>query len=295
MSKTVLATITTYNPEIGLLEKNIDAVKGQVDKLIVYENASANRDEVLRLCEEKNAEVVCNDKNYGVAGPLHDGIDYAVENGYDYILTLDQDSVASAGMVDKLIELIKSDENLAIVAANPVPATVAESESVPVENVSVDSVYTSGMLADVGKIKSIGNYMPEMFIDWVDDEICYRAKECGYGILQSGIPLIHRLGDLQKARFLWKKIYVQNYSEFRYYHIFRNGYYCIERYGKRKDLVKRCKRRLTKAKLKVILYEKNKASKLKAMKQGKRDAEKFFADMRRKYEFAKGEADRQKR
>lgn len=293
MSEKILATITTYDPEIGLLEKNIDAIIGQVDKLLVYENASKNRDEVLRLCEEKGAEVICNDKNYGVAGPLHDGVEYACENGYAYILTLDQDSVASEGMVEKLAELMRGDDNLAIVAANPIPASDVPTGGAECESRHVDSVYTSGMLADVAKIKEIGNYIPEMFIDWVDDEICYRAKEYGYGVLQSGVPIIHRLGDLQKARFLWKKIYVQNYSEFRYYHIFRNGYYCIKRYGKRKDLVKRCKRRLAKAKLKVVLYEKNKSSKLKAMKEGKRDCEKFFAEMRLKYEFANGGADGQ--
>lgn len=285
MQNKVLATITAYNPSIDLLKNNIDAVAGQVDKLLVYDNLSGNRDEVVALCADKDVELVLNDKNYGVAGPLHDGIEYALANGYDYILTLDQDSVSSDGMVNRLLDLIKSDDKLITVAAQPTMSingvVVTESH----ENKYVDDVITSGSLSDVAKMKEIGNYMPEMLIDWVDTEICFRALASGYKIMQSAVPLIHTFGEPERRRILWKRCIVTNYSPFRCYYISRNSAFCSKVYGGK--LAKRRKRYLLKTKIKIFLYEKNKREKYKALRRGKKDAKAFYKQMIEKYPFLK--------
>ena len=120
MNRKVLATITTYNPDIDLLEKNIDSVIKQVDKLVVYENNSTNRADIIALCAKKDIEIILNDRNEGVAGPLHNGIVYAVANEYPYILTLDQDSISSDGMVEYLLDKLESDKKLAVASAQPI-------------------------------------------------------------------------------------------------------------------------------------------------------------------------------
>lgn len=283
MKDKVLATITAYNPDIELLQNNIDAVVTQVDKLIVYDNFSKNRDDVIALCADKGVELVLNDKNYGVAGPLHDGVEYALSNGYDYILTLDQDSVSSDGMIDRLLDLIKSDDKLITVAAQPVMSVNGVIVKNSNDNEYVDDVITSGALSDVAKMKEIGNYMPEMFIDWVDTEICFRALANGYKIMQSVVPLIHTFGEPERRRILWKRCIVTNYSPFRCYYIARNSAFCAKVYGKK--LAKRRKRYLFKMKVKIFLYEKNKREKYKAFRQGKKDAKAFYKQMIEKYPF----------
>lgn len=281
MTKKILATITTYNPEISLLEKNVDAVMPQVDKLIVYDNLSTNREQVITLCREKGVEVVLNDKNYGVAKPLYDGVEYADKNGYSYILTLDQDSVLFDKTVEKLTELMLSDDSIAIVATQPKLSAEGLDIDVPCVGNTVDMVITSGALADVAKIKAIGNYIPEMFIDRVDNEICYRAVENDFKVIQSNVPMVHRLGASQKRRFLFRNVHVQHYSPMRYYYIFRNGYYCQKRYAGEKKIKPKTDR--LRYFFKVLLYEKKKFIKFKAMIKGLRDGKTFYADMRRKY------------
>ncbi len=281
MTKKILATITAYNPEISLLEKNVDAVMPQVDKLIVYDNLSTNREQVVTLCREKGVEVVLNDKNYGVAKPLYDGVEYAYKNDYSYILTLDQDSVLFDKTVEKLMSLMISDDSVAIVATQPKLTTEGLDNDATCVGRSVDMVITSGALADVAKIKAIGNYIPEMFIDRVDNEICYRAVENGFKVIQSNVPMVHRLGASQKRRFLFRNVHVQHYSPMRYYYIFRNGYYCKKRYaGNNKIKPKTDRLRYFS---KVLLYEKKKFTKFKAMIKGLRDGKTFYADMRQKY------------
>lgn len=282
MDNLTLATITTFNPEMELLLANINSVINQVDKLIVFDNASENRKEIIELCNKRDIELILNDKNYGVAGPLFDGIVYAKEKGYKFILTLDQDSVSSEGMVDYLKNILFSDSNIAVVAAKP---TYLYANTNNTTDKDFESMYviTSGALYDVGKIYSIGNYIKEMFIDWVDIEICYRIRENNFSIVQSYVPIYHRLGNPQSRRFLWKKFTVTNYSPMRLYYIWRNANYCLLRYRKDKKLNKHCKRDMLKRKIKIIFFESNKSSKLKAIKKGKKEAKQFFHQIKEKY------------
>lgn len=283
MTNSIVATITTYNPDMDLLEKNIDSVIGQVDKLIVYENNSRNRDEIIELCDKKNVEIILNDKNYGVAGPLHDGIIYAVENNYRFILTLDQDSVSSEGMVEYLYNKFESDNDLAVAAAKPITVKAGYIT----EDRYVNSVITSGSLFDVKKIYEIGNYIPEMFIDWVDIEICYRIRESGYKILQCKTPLYHRFGDPVIKKLFWRSVVVTNYSKDRLYYIWRNSHYCFKRYKKDKKFNRFGKLALFKLKIKILLFESKKFEKFAAIKRGKKDARVFYKDMCEKYKIQK--------
>lgn len=283
MDDKVLATITTFNPDMELLKSNIESVIDQVDKLIVYENASDNRDEISELCKEKNIELILNDKNCGVAGPLYDGIVYATAHGFRYILTLDQDSISSEGMVSYLKQILLSDETVAVAAANPTYSCAVIKEE-PKEDYKAMFTITSGSLYDVAKISEIGNYIREMFIDWVDIEISYRIRENNYTIIQAHVPIYHNLGNPQLKRFLWKKFFVTNHSSLRLYYIWRNAHYCLLRY-KDKSLNKHCKRDMLKRKIKVMFFERNRREKLKAIKRGKRDAKEFYKKIKEKYSF----------
>ncbi len=283
MKDKILAAITTYNPELELLEQNINAIINQVDKLLIYENSSKNRQEIISLCQNKNVELILNDKNYGVAGPLHDSLEYAAEHDYAYICSLDQDSVSSEGMIKALLSLLKSDEKLAIVAAQPIMTVNGILNNNNYENKYVTDVITSGALADVSKLIKIGGYLPEMFIDWVDTEICIRAINNGFKIMQSNVPLIHQFGNPVRRKFFWKSCIITNYSAFRCYYIARNSFFCSKIY--KKDLAKRRKKYLLKTKIKIILYETDKRKKLKAISQGTKDAKDFYNLMLKKYKF----------
>lgn len=280
----VLSTITTYNPDIQLLSKNIDAVIAQVDKLLVYENDSENRQEIVNLCNEKGAEIVLNDKNYGVAGPLHDGAEYAYKNGYDYIFTLDQDTVVSGGMVDKLAEILQSGNKIAMVCGTRVNPDFQK--PLPAEDwrAPVEAVITSGALAKVKVIMDVGNYIPELFIDAVDNEICCRLRKNGYEVFSCGVKYLHYMGEPVKCKLLFKSFQTLNYSPFRLYYIWRN-FHLLFRLYKRDKAVKEMKSFIRSMKIKIILVEKDKSRKLKAIRRGKKDSKKLYNELKEKYSF----------
>ena len=280
----VLATITTYNPDIELLSKNIDAVINQVDKLLVYENDSRNRSEVVELCDKKGVEIILNDKNYGVAGPLHDGVEYAYTNGYDYIFTLDQDSVISDGMVDKLAKILMTGNKVAMVCGTRVNPDFPE--PLPPEDwcAPVNAVITSGALGNVKYIMDVGNYIPELFIDAVDNEICYRLRKNGYGVYSCGVTYLHCIGEPIKCKILFKSFRTLNYAPFRLYYTWRNSYLIFKIY-KKDRAIKELRKYINYMKIKIILVESDKIKKLKAISKGKKDSKKLYKELKEKYTF----------
>ncbi|MDE7257110.1 MAG: glycosyltransferase [Clostridia bacterium] len=231
------------------------------------------------MCQERNVQVIRYEKNTGVAQPLYDGIECALSNNFKYVYTLDQDSVTAENTIDKLYEIISGNPQIAIAAVDHVPmAKDTDIKQTFGGGVRfVDKVITSGALSDAKIIKEIGNYIPEMFIDWVDTEMCYRVESQGYKIaLTDEVLLVHNMGDPVQRKFLWTTCTTMNYSPFRLYHIWRNASYCFRKYKHNRKLIKRDKMELRHLKLKIILYEDNKFSKLKAIKKGRKDAGKFL-------------------
>ena len=81
----ILAGIVTYNPDIDRLRECIDAVLPQVDKVLVFDNASTNIEQVLQIVGDYQEGVILhmNGVNAGVAAALSEIMEYALDNGYD--------------------------------------------------------------------------------------------------------------------------------------------------------------------------------------------------------------------
>ena len=75
----VYAGIVTYNPEMALLEKNIRSIKGQINTVIVVDNASANITEIEKLCELLEVPILRNKQNLGIAAALNQLMQYGHE------------------------------------------------------------------------------------------------------------------------------------------------------------------------------------------------------------------------
>ena len=54
----ILAQIITYNPEIKLLQKNIESILHQVDNVLIYDNGSANIKEFGKYAEEEGCILI---------------------------------------------------------------------------------------------------------------------------------------------------------------------------------------------------------------------------------------------
>lgn len=267
----ICAGIVTYNPNIELLRLNINAIHNQVFRVIIVDNASCNRDEILELKKDyPDIILVQNEKNVGIAKALNQIGDKATELDCSWFLTLDQDSISPKNMISEY-EKYTSKENIAIICPHIVLRVLGQDSLIDYfENCEyVDTTITSGSLIRTmawGEVKGFWEYL---FIDKVDDDFCYAIRNNGWKILRCNTVLLeHEIGNPKLHKFFWKKFYTDSYPSFRYYYIARNTiifYYC---YKKNNICIWKI---LFKRGIKILIGEANKFNKIIALYNGIHD------------------------
>lgn len=265
----VVALIITYNPDMDILYKNIEAVSCQLNHIIVFDNASKNANEICNLLTAKsNILLIQNDKNIGIAAALNRGFYRAKELGFEWILTLDQDSIIRNGLLEKCIEAVK-DDKIAIVAAKSVDRNIQNlcKKDISDKIINVTKAITSGTLNSIKIWERMGGFDEFLFIDCVDDDYCNRLLESGYQILQVQDALFsHSIGETKQIILFGKPIYIFNHSADRKYYQVRNWIYLDYKY-KGRITSKSVKHTLV-VFLKVICAEKNKIKKIMSIWRG---------------------------
>ncbi|MES1219187.1 MAG: glycosyltransferase, partial [Bacteroidota bacterium] len=102
MNKNIAGIVVLYNPDEGQLLRNIGSYLPFIDKLFVIDNterpALNNLQEKLQSLQGVN--YTANKTNEGIAAALNKGAAMASENGYRWLLTMDQDSFFEDGQAD---------------------------------------------------------------------------------------------------------------------------------------------------------------------------------------------------
>lgn len=269
-----LAGVTVlYDPDSSV-EDNIASYIDDVDKLYIVDNSKA--DNSARFCGDKLC-YISNGENLGIAAALNIGAKRAIEDGFLWLLTMDQDSSFSKGSIPQLAAFINESESPdKIGIVSPLHKTGIEL-GIAYERVdSPDTVMTSGNIVNLGAYSAVGGFKDWMFIDAVDFDFCLNLRKHGYEILRlTYVELCHRVGDMIEGKFLSKTVYSLNHSPMRRYYIVRNRHYFYDMY--KDDFPEYCKAELGRTLpevIKLILFEKDKIKKLRAMHKGYRDYKK---------------------
>ena len=266
----ICAGIVTYNPDINLLSKAIASIALQVGKVIVVDNQSKNVDSVEGLTKQKkNILFIRNNNNLGIATALNQIGEIAEEKGFEWFLTLDQDSECSPNMIE-IFSKYMEDSSVGMISPT-IHLRIHGKDKPKLQDKYeyADTVITSGCLVKVEAWKSINGFWDYLFIDKVDDDFCYTLREKGWKILRtSKVVLEHQIGNPSKHKFLWKSYYIDSYPSFRYYYIARNTiivYHIHKNTGYHSPVI------LCKKFVKIIFGENRKMSKLTALFSGMMD------------------------
>lgn len=216
--------IIVYNPDSSNLVKKIEQI---TDYCIVIVDNSEYASITQNL--PQNVTYIPLMKNKGIAYAQNVGIDIANKKGFDYVLFFDQDSDYDNTVVSKLLTdffvLQKIDDSLGAMG----PAVLEKGNSLMYDHrleaedagfVKTDRIISSGMMASCPLLKRIGGMKEELFIDYVDSELCWRLQSKGYSIyVDKNIKLYHSIGN--------RKIHIGPVSfifsaPIRYYYQYRN-------------------------------------------------------------------------
>ena len=264
----IVAGIVLYNPDIERLMENVSSVNIQVDRLYLFDNGSENIDDIYRILHGlSHIKFISNRVNVGVATALNTLVAVAAEDGYDWIVTLDQDSVAPSNLISEYQKYagIKEVGMLCckIVDRNFGERIYDKGHDKEVEFLSL--CITSASAVNVNAWKRVGGFCEKMFIDAVDFDICMSLCEYGYKILKiNDVKLLHEVGHSRKVKLLGKEELVFNHSPLRCYYMIRNNFLL----GKRHHQLLRQIGLAVKRIILINMYEENRWNKNKMMFQG---------------------------
>lgn len=269
----IAAGIVLYNPNLYRLKENIDSIIKQVNFIVLIDNGSLNIEEVkTKLSGYTNIMIIQNDKNYGIGFALNQIIKFCIDNHFEWVLTLDQDSVVSNDIIKNYLKYITIDK-VALICPQIRDRNemVYKNDQSDKEIVFVKKCITSASLTNVKICKEIGLFDEDMFIDLVDFDYCIRLTSAGYRILKVNTSIItHQLGNLKVYNVFGKKIHVTNHSKERIYYYSRNSIYYSR---KHKEIIniKEIYWDLFKKICKVIIFEKDKLNKIQYFLHGIND------------------------
>jgi rhamnosyltransferase len=278
LKTSICAIIVSYNCDEKIL-LGIENIKNQVNHVLIIDNGSKKKSiEILKKVVSTNVEIIYNIDNMGIAYALNQGIKYAKNNDFEWVVTLDQDSIATKKMIKDMLNVynslncIKKNEVVSIVPRHIEEKTYDEKQiiSTDIEYEEILSDITSGNLLKVSIFDKVGYFDEKLFIDCVDNEFCLRLCKSEYKIIRvNSSILLHNLGDIKIKKLITKKATYTNHSFIRRYYITRNRYYVWSLYGRYfKQWVKNDKRAARKDLIMILLFEKNKLLKFKMIIKG---------------------------
>lgn len=237
----IAAVVILYHPAKDAIS-NIKTYYDWVDKIFVFDNTetgSTINDELLKLSK---IALFHDSENGGIAKRLNAACRKAINENYDWLLTMDQDTSFEEKQISRYFNCFRN-FNEKDKAAMFGTAFSREKQQLFHDCGSAKTIklITSGSLLNLALFEAIGEFDEKLFIDSVDYDYCFRAQMAGYAIVQfSNIYILHTVGNEMynasiKTLFLLKKK-KEIHSALRCYYMYRNMLYLKEKYkGKDKS------------------------------------------------------------
>lgn len=264
---TVGSCTVLYNPNESVLT-NLNSYSNCVDVSVVVDNSDTKNEISQSLKNDPNFIYIDMDGNKGIAAALNKGIEYLNSKNIDFALTMDQDSLFPTKYYQDIMKLVdKYKEEYSVIGLN-----FNQDNGGLDEIIEVPYWITSGNFVNISDFMSVGGFMNELFIDYVDFELGYKFKKNGFKICYlKDFSLKHTIGNPIEIHLFGKTYYAMNHSPIRYYYRYRNAYY-LYHFVDRQFFKKEYYKEMIVNTLKMLIYEKNQKVKFSMIRKGIQDA-----------------------
>lgn len=243
-ARRVAAVIVTYHPSAATLRELLQAVRPQVEGVVMVDNTPAPGAVLPSAMPlEASESVIRNGRNAGLATAQNQGIRWAAEGGFTHVFMLDQDSVPDPGCVERLHEAARSlaQKGLSVGAVGPRVLDrrtgraytfkrftyagtrhgrcAGEADVIP-----ADFIIASGSLTPVAAFEAIGPMDDGLFIDRIDIDWCLRAAAMGrpvFGVCSARLQ--HEPGEHSRRIWIGRWTEAAVHSPERTYYMIRNS------------------------------------------------------------------------
>lgn len=172
--------------------------------IIVVDNGSLNNEADKIKKEFKDTLTIKLDKNTGFTGGCNTGMKYAIQNGADYVMLLNNDTCVSKNFLEPLLEGLQKDKSIGMVSpkilyhkSNKIwcmggKISTSTGISIMIGKNDLSSKYSNNIIPDfltgcailISKqnLEKIGYFDNQYFAYYEDVDWSYRCKKLGYKI-----------------------------------------------------------------------------------------------------------------
>lgn len=265
----IAGVVVLFNPPENIKE-NIGSYIDALDILYVVDNSeNYDVDIIHELKKHNKINYISNGANLGIAKALNIGACNAIEQGHQWLLTMDQDSKFQDLSFFQCFNYLENVDTIAIISPYHFQNFNIDKEKMYYYE-EVDVVMTSGNLLNLALFKKIGKFEEKLFIDEVDHDYCIRARLRGYRIVNFiNIPLTHHFGIKKQIIRRGKLFEFTEHSAKRMYYITRNNFYVWKKYYKANpELIKSRIKNFALLCKYILFYEDKKVAKIGNMLRG---------------------------
>lgn len=264
------AVVILYNPQ-NTINEILSSYIHSVDMIYVIDNSEELNINFSKSIDESKCKYVFNGGNLGIAKALNIGCQMAINDGFKWVLTMDQDSSFLSFNKEEIAAVITGNVNSEIALYYPTYIIGDTTyDKFLVENNEPIVVMTSGNIINLDVYSSVNGFEEKLFIDYVDTDYCLKIKAVGCKISHlSSLRLQHALGNSRYVKFLFINALVTNHSHIRRYYITRNRFYVMKKYKKVSKIFFNSELKVfINELLKILFFESNKLLKIKSILKG---------------------------
>lgn len=219
----IAAGIVLFNPDdMSRTIACLSSISAQLERIYIFDNSTEPTDQM----NLENVVYLTENRNTGIAHAMNRIMEQAESDGYEWVVTMDQDSILPDGLIAAYADTIQKTERLGIVCPQVIDSRRAymELKKEPDEEF-VDFCITSASCTSVEVWRRIGKFDEWLFIDLVDNEFCKRLTVSGYSILRlNKMVLNQEFGKIvpksPRQQKFWIKVSKflrnQNFAKFSY-------------------------------------------------------------------------------
>lgn len=250
MSEKIAVGIVLFNPDDeGRVQSSLQSILCQVSTVYIFDNSTVENS----ITFPARVTYITEHENKGIAYAMNRLMEKAQADGYEWLVTMDQDSVIPEGLISAYEEHI-SEKSIGIICPQVIDfrRSYMEVKKEPKEEF-IDFCITSASCTRISAWEHVGKFDEWLFIDLVDNDFCKRMVASGYTILRlNDLVLNQEFGKIipksERVQKFWNRIakllhndnfgklgYRKFVSPMRVYYTCRNIIYVnrkLKHYGK---------------------------------------------------------------
>jgi rhamnosyltransferase len=223
------ALVILYEPPDNVFN-NINTYINEIDFLYIIDNSLISKNYIPDIYNKK-VSYTHNNSNDGIAKSLNRAIALCKKDGFNRLLTMDQDSSFNKDSLQNYLRLVEQEKEPELISMFGIryKALKIDDNSGTLYN---QLLITSGSIINVELAIDINGFDENLFIDGVDTEFCLKSFKKGFKtVCYNQIYLNHLIGEEKKVRTLLLKREKRSYhTPHRLYYIVRNHLYLKDKY-----------------------------------------------------------------